>query len=103
MQKNFIGSGKMGTELESSTQNLEILISQTFKNSIGSAAEWHFSLPPVCHFFGRPDIHAVFVFNKYTRGSGNLTNLLTLFGPRATSLNISSPKDQTMLLSKTSV
>ena len=28
--------------------------------------------------------------------------LLTLFGARATSLNISSPKDQTMLLSKTS-
>ena len=29
-------------------------------------------------------------------------HLLTLFGARATNLNISSPKDQTMLLSKTS-
>ena len=56
MQKKIIGSGKMGTESESSTQNLGILISQTFKNSISSAAERHFSLPPVCHFFGRPDI-----------------------------------------------
>ena len=61
----LIGSGKMGTESESSTQNLGILISQTFKNSIGSAAERHFSLPPVCHFFGRPDIREVFVFNKF--------------------------------------
>ena len=55
----FIGRGKLGTELESSTQNLGSLISQTFKNLIGSAAERHFSLPPVCHFFGRPDIRRV--------------------------------------------
>ena len=61
----FIGRGKLGTELESSTQNLGSLISQTFKNLIGSAAERHFSLPPVCHFFGRPDIRAVFVLNKF--------------------------------------
>ena len=65
VQKKIIGSGKMGTESESSTQNLGILISQTFKNSISSAAERHFSLPPVCHFFGRPDIREVFVFNKF--------------------------------------
>ena len=50
VQKKIIGSGKMGTELESSTQKLGILISQTFKNSLGSAAERHLSLPPVCHF-----------------------------------------------------
>ena len=61
----FIGSGKMCTESEPSTQNLGSLISQTFKNLIGSAAERHFSLPPVCHFFGRPDIRAVFVLNKF--------------------------------------
>ena len=61
----FIGRGKLGTELEPSTQNLGSLISQTFKNLIGSAAERHFSLPPVCHFFGRPDIRAVFVLNKF--------------------------------------
>ena len=61
----FIGRGKLGTELEPSTQNLGILISQTFKTSLSLAAERHLSLPPVCHFFGRPDIHAVFVFNKF--------------------------------------
>ena len=65
VQKKIIGSGKMGTELESSTQKLGILISQTFKTSLGSAAERHLSLPPVCHFFGRPDIREVFVFNKF--------------------------------------
>ena len=65
VQKKIIGSGKMGTESESSTQNLGILISQTFENSISSATERHFSLPPVCHFFGRPDIREVFVFNKF--------------------------------------
>ena len=63
--KNLIGSGKMGTESESSTQRLGSLIDQTFKTSMGSAAERHFSLPPVCHFFGRPDIRAVYVLNKF--------------------------------------
>ena len=63
--KNLIGSGKMGTESESSTQRLGSLIDQTFKTSMVSAAERHFSLPPVCHFFGRPDIRAVYVLNKF--------------------------------------
>ena len=48
-------------------KKLGSLIRQTFKTSMGSAAERHFSLPPVCHFFGRPDIREVFVEKLHFR------------------------------------